>query len=224
MDTLNHFLYYQLEDLPYVLLALIVAFTIHEFSHAYAAYKFGDPTAKNQGRVTLNPRAHLDVVGTIFIFIAGFGWAKPVPVMRNRFKHPRLMGVITSAVGPLSNLLVAFIGMLIYKLLLTAGWNPMASVVTAGIELFLSILIHLNIVLFIFNLIPLPPLDGYRIIEDLVPNRIRAKLTQYEQWGLFIFLLLIFIPPLNRMTLGPLFLLEDDVLALMRAVIYSLFG
>lgn len=107
------FLYYDLEVIPFVIIALIVGFTIHEFSHAFVAYKFGDPTAKNQGRLTLNPISHLDPIGTLLIFLAGFGWAKPVPVNRFYFKNPRLSGVLVSVAGPLSNLFIAFLAFLL---------------------------------------------------------------------------------------------------------------
>ncbi|TNJ64108.1 site-2 protease family protein [Paenibacillus hemerocallicola] len=214
MDGLNSFLRYPLEELPFIFIVLVLAFTVHEFAHAYAAYKFGDPTAKQLGRVTLNPRVHLDVLGTILIFIAGFGWAKPVPVNRGRFKYPRLMGIIVSAVGPLSNLLLAFIGVLIVHIIMAAGLLDGASKgVADAIALFLTRLVELNLVLFIFNLIPLPPLDGYRIIEDLAPTHIRLKMAKNEQWGIFIFLMLIFIPPLSRVTIQPLFAIGNDILS-----------
>ncbi len=224
MDSFQ-FLRYPLEELPFVFLALLVAFTIHEFAHAYFAYQFGDPTAKEQGRVSLNPMVHLDIVGTLLIFIAGFGWAKPVPVNRNRFKYPRLMGVIVSAVGPLSNLVIAFIGMIAAFLLGRAGLLDTASAgVYEAVKLFFHYLIGLNVLLFIFNLIPLPPLDGYRIVEDVAPHRVRLQLQQYEQWGMYIFLLLVFIPPLFRVTLAPIFALSDNVLAAMHGLLQFLFG
>lgn len=212
MDGINSFLRYPLEELPFIFIVLVLAFTVHEFAHAYAAYKFGDPTAKQLGRVTLNPRAHLDVLGTILIFIAGFGWAKPVPVNRGRFKHPRLMGIVVSAVGPLSNLLLAFIGVLIIQIIVTNGLlNGASKGVADAVAVFLTRLVELNLVLFIFNLIPLPPLDGYRIIEDLAPINVRLKMAQYEQYGIFVFLLLVFIPPLSRVTIQPLFSIGNDI-------------
>ncbi|RKO62747.1 Zn-dependent protease [Caldibacillus debilis GB1] len=110
IQFLNSILYYDLQSLPFIVISLLIAFTVHEFSHAYFAYKFGDPTAKNQGRLTLNPISHLDPIGTVVLLIAGFGWARPVPVNRFYFKNPRLAGVVVSAAGPLSNLLLAFIG------------------------------------------------------------------------------------------------------------------
>lgn len=201
MDQLGQFLAYSLDRLPYVIVVLLIAFTVHEFSHAYVAYKFGDPTAKNQGRVTLNPLVHLDPIGTLLILIVGFGWARPVPVNRFHFKNPRLAGILVSLAGPLSNLLVAIIGYAIWYGLLASGLGP--NDMPFFVEPFFTMLVHLNIVLFVFNLIPLPPLDGYRIVEDLVSVDIRAKMTQYEQYGSLIFLVLV-ITPLSEYTISPI--------------------
>ena len=200
MDFLNGFLAFELEILPYVIVVMVIAFTIHEFSHAYIAYKFGDPTAKNQGRLTLNPMVHLDPVGTILLILFGFGWARPVPVNRYHFKNPRLAGVLVSFAGPFSNFIIASIGYIIFFALVSNGIN-----IPDFVLQFLNMLIYINVLLFVFNLLPLPPLDGYRIVEDLVPVNIRAKMTQYEQYGILIFLILVLIPPLNNVTISPIF-------------------
>lgn len=201
MDFLDHVLAFKLADLPYVIVVLLIAFTVHEFAHAYVAYKFGDSTAKNQGRLTLNPKEHLDPVGTILLLIFGFGWARPVPVNRYNFNNPRLAGVLVSVAGPLSNLLIAIIGYISFFLLLSSGitgdW-------TQYVFTFIDVLININILLFVFNLLPIPPLDGYRIIEDLVPLGVRAKMTQYEQYGMLIFLILV-LTPLGDFTIDPIF-------------------
>jgi Zn-dependent protease len=210
---LQSFLRYPLEDLPFLVLALILAFTVHEFAHAYSAYKFGDDTAYNAGRVTLNPRVHLDVLGTILILIAGFGWAKPVPVNPSKFSNPRLMSIVVTAVGPLSNLLIGMIAVFMFVAISASGMLNESSVgVSMAVERFFSYVISLNFLLFVFNLIPLPPLDGYRIISDLMPLKIRYKMDQNVQWGMFIFLLIVFIPPLRRVTLDPILNLSDALI------------
>lgn len=205
------FLAFDLELIPYVVIVLAIAFTVHEFAHAYVAYKFGDPTAKKQGRLTLSPLAHLDPIGTLLIFIAGFGWAKPVPVNRFYFKNPRLAGVLVSVAGPLSNLVIAFIGLAVWYILLSTGaLSSLSSGMAEGVHQFFNILIFLNITLFIFNLFPFPPLDGYRIIEDLAPSRIRAKMTQFESYGMVVFLILV-LTPLDKYTIQPAFSYGTDI-------------
>lgn len=192
---------YSLEQIPYVAVALMIAFTVHEFAHAWVAYKFGDPTAQRQGRLTLNPIKHLDPLGTILIFIAGFGWARPVPVNRFMFKNPRLAGVLVSVAGPISNLLLVLLAFAIWYIFIALG---LAAGVPEFFLDFLNVFIGLNAMLFVFNLLPFPPLDGYRIIEDLAPAKIRAKLTQYEAYGSIIFLILV-ITPLDQYTIQPIF-------------------
>ncbi|MFS0593677.1 site-2 protease family protein [Cytobacillus horneckiae] len=198
---MEQFLAYPIRDIPYVAITLMIAFTVHELAHAFVAYKFGDPTAKNQGRLTLNPLKHLDPIGTILIFIAGFGWARPVPVNRFYFKKPRLSGVCVSIAGPLSNLVLAIIALIFGYAMISLG---LAGQLPSAIPQFLSIFFWINLMLFVFNLLPLPPLDGYRIIADLVPVNLRAKMTQYEVYGSLIFIILV-ITPLSQYTISPVF-------------------
>ncbi|MBM7662414.1 Zn-dependent protease [Bacillus mesophilus] len=194
-----------LQTIIFFIITLLIAFTLHEFAHAYVAFKFGDPTAQKQGRLTLSPLKHLDPIGTIALFILGFGWAKPVPVNRFFFKNPRLAGVLVSIAGPLSNLILAFLALLIWFGLIKLGIYGTFSADTEQLVYeFFNVFISINIALFIFNLLPFPPLDGYRILEDLAPNNIRARLTQYEQYGIIIFLILV-ITPLDQYTISPIF-------------------
>ncbi|WP_374723535.1 site-2 protease family protein [Calidifontibacillus erzurumensis] len=202
---MERFLAFPLQDIPLLVIVLAIAFSVHEFAHAYVASRFGDPTAKNQGRLTLSPLAHLDIFGTLLIFIAGFGWAKPVPVNRFYFKRPRLAGFLVSLAGPLSNLLLVFIGFLLwYALDISGVLNLLNESIGHTLYRFFNLFILLNIVLFIFNLLPFPPLDGYRILEDLASPNLRAKLVQYENYGILIFLILV-ITPLDQYTITPLF-------------------
>ncbi|RDI41979.1 Zn-dependent protease [Falsibacillus pallidus] len=217
---LNNFLAFPLKEIPIIAAVLIIAFSVHEFAHAYTAYKFGDSTAKDQGRLTLNPAQHLDPLGTIFMFVAGFGWARPVPVNRFHFKNPRLAGVIVSLMGPVSNFLLALIGYAILYFYVVTG----TSADFPGFILqFLNYFVWINLVLFVFNLLPFPPLDGYRIIEDLVPPRTRAKLSHYEQYGALIFLVLVIIPPLNSVTISPIIGYVPELFLRSFQTLFSLF-
>ncbi|MFC6332465.1 site-2 protease family protein [Paenibacillus septentrionalis] len=204
---MGNFLAFPIDVLPFIVLVLLIQFTVHEFAHAYAAYKFGDDTAYREGRVTLNPFVHLDILGFILILVAGFGWAKPVPVRSSRFKNPRAMSIIVSLVGPLSNLLLGILSIIIFVILIKTGWIFAGSEgVASAIEVFFTYMIHFSFLLFVFNLIPLPPLDGYRIVSELLPFHTRYKLDQNAHWGTIIFLLLVFIEPLRRYTLTPILL------------------
>lgn len=160
--------------------------------HAWMASVFGDDTAKNAGRVTLNPLKHLDVFGTLLIFIAGIGWAKPVPVNSTYFATRRVQSIIVSLVGPLSNFVLAFIGFSIFYFI------P----VNQSFEAFLNIFVSLNVVLGVFNLLPLPPLDGYRIVSSLFPTKIQMKLVPLEMYGSIVFLV-VMLTPIGDFTILP---------------------
>lgn len=204
---------FPVDHLPFVFLAIVFAFTVHEFAHAYAADKFGDPTPRSMGRVTLNPRSHIDIFGTILILIAGFGWAKPVLIRAGNFKKPRIMNIIVSLVGPLANLVLTGVGLLLaYAVGEMQLYNSISPGAYTAIGYFLLYLVYVNFMLFLFNLIPLPPLDGYRIVFEFLPLRLQLKAQSYEQWGMFIFLILIFVPPLRELTIGQLFDAMDPVL------------
>lgn len=178
------------------LFCVILALSMHEFAHGYAAYKMGDPTAKNEGRLSLNPLAHLDPVGFLMMLLLGFGWAKPVPVNPRNFSDPKKGMAVTSAAGPGMNLVLAFGSGLICSLLmqfdfyptLTYGVNPL-SVLSYTLYLFAL----LNVGLALFNLIPLPPLDGSNILLALLKPNAAAKYLQIRHYTRYIFLGLVVI-------------------------------
>lgn len=167
------------------ILAIIIAITVHESAHAWTAYKLGDSTAKLAGRISLNPLAHLDLVGTIFIFLAGFGWGKPVPVNQSNFKNPKLDELKVALAGPLSNLLAAILFSLILRFL------PIPVVV--GQIIF--IIIQINITLMIFNLLPIPPLDGSSILQILLPEEVYRTIYQFGVPLLFAFIIFAYATP-----------------------------
>lgn len=159
------------------LIVILLINPIHEFAHAWSADKLGDPTARYKGRLTLNPLAHIDPIGSILMFIGGFGWAKPVPVNPNNFEKPRKGMAMTAAAGPLSNLIVAFLAMIIFQFVNAYGMNHgMAYYADGAIRYsqqngvfyliyILFFFVQINIGLALFNLIPVPPLDGSRIVS-----------------------------------------------------------
>ncbi len=169
------------------LIALVIALTVHEFMHAYAAYQLGDSTAKHQGRLTLDPRHHLDVLGSIMVIMAGFGWARPVPVNPYNLRgDPKTGLMIVAAAGPLSNLALAFVAAMPFRLGIFNLYSQ--SFVTT---LFL-VFINLNVALFFFNLLPIAPLDGSKIVAGFLPYHLAQKFNRLEPFGPFILLLLVF--------------------------------
>jgi len=221
----SSFLPYPVSHLPFVFVVLLIGFAVHEFAHAYLADRFGDPTPRSMGRLTLNPRAHVDWLGMIFFLIIGIGWARPVLVNRSRFKKPRIMGILVSLAGPVSNLILGFISIIIlYLLQKNHVLGSMSTGVQMAIQLFLTYMVMQNIFLFILNLIPLPPLDGYRIVEDLLPRPWLAKVKEHEQWLFYVILLMFFIQPIRNVTLGPIFAWQWDILNAFNYIVSAVFG
>ena len=173
---------------------VLIAITFHEFAHGYAAYKLGDNTAKNQGRLSLNPFAHLDPIGTLMLLVAGFGWGKPVEVNPRNYTRKMSMEkgeAIVSLAGPLMNFILAIIFTLIYCAIYKfASASFMLSTVGGIIMLLISYTISINIGLGVFNLIPLPPLDGSKIIMPFLPYKAKEFFVNNEQIFYIIFILL----------------------------------
>jgi len=174
--------------------ALVVGLTVHEFAHAWSAYQLGDDTAYLQGRLTLDPRSHIDPIGALMMFVAGFGWARPVPI--NPYTLGRRGVLLVSLAGPVSNLLLALVGALIYR----------STAVAAGggniISAFSLMFTYLNLLLAVFNMMPIAPLDGWKVLLGLVPPSTAFRLQAFERYGMLVLLLLIFgdrlIPGVNQ--------------------------
>ena len=162
---------------------ILLALTFHEFAHAYVANRFGDDTAKLSGRLTMNPLAHLDPLGTIMIFLVHFGWAKPVPVNLNNLRNPKQGMLWISAAGPLSNILLALISGLLLRFFATMDISPQPNSIT---EIFIIMVVwslRINLALAIFNILPIAPLDGSKILYGLLPDRFAKHIHLLERYG-----------------------------------------
>lgn len=168
-------------------LAVIIALTIHEFSHGLLAYYFGDDTAKQSGRLTLNPLSHIDPLGFVLLLVVGFGWAKPVPVNPYNLRRTRLATAIVALAGPLSNLLALVVFGLIFRAL--APILGESNLLTN----FLFMLVLINLVLMLFNLLPIPPLDGSKVLFSLLPDRLDEFKYRFSINGPYILLLILMI-------------------------------
>ncbi len=171
-------------------IVMLVAIPVHEAAHAWASARLGDTTARDYGRMTLNPAAHFDLMGAVCMIVAGVGWAKPVPTDPRRFKNPKKGMALTAAAGPLANTLLAFISIVIYKLIyylapVSTLWNFFL--------LLANYMAAINITLAVFNLLPIPPFDGSRIATLFLPPRLYFKIMRYERYifvGMFLLLIL----------------------------------
>lgn len=203
-----------LSNLIYLIPVLLISFPIHEFSHAMVAYKLGDNTAKLSGRLTLNPLKHLDPFGTILLLVAGFGWAKPVPINPLNFKNRREGMALTAVAGPVSNLFLAIISLILFKYLQSY------SNINVYFLNFLIYMVTINVTLAIFNLIPINPLDGSRILAMFLPQRLEFLLYKYEQ----IITIVLFLFLFTGLISGPLSFLIDNVIRNLVAFINLLPG
>jgi Zn-dependent protease len=194
---------------------LLVAVTIHEVAHGWVAERLGDPTARLAGRLTLNPLPHIDPFGALAFIVAGFGWARPVPVNARNLRRPVRDMACVAAAGPLSNFLMAFVGLVLAALVTQLVSNPFLARPLGG--MFYTVYTF-NLGLAIFNLIPLPPLDGGHFLPYFFPRRSWPLLARVEQYGPLILLLLVFSGA-TRYILGPLFALVNALyLGVLRAI------
>ncbi len=173
-------------ELLYRIPGILVAISFHECAHAYAAYKCGDPTARNLGRMTLNPMAHFDPIGLIMMLLVRFGWARPVPINTRNFKNPRKDEVIVSLAGVATNLLIAFV-----TLGVILSLQLFSAVESAVLNNILSSMLFLNLGFFVFNLLPIPPLDGYHVLQCILGRFTRTAggmrfFYNFERYGSFI--------------------------------------
>ncbi len=176
------------------IIVFICALTFHEFCHALTAYLLGDDTAQRMGRLTLNPLAHIDPLGLLFLILVRFGWAKPVPFNPNNFTHPRLYSVMVGLAGPFSNILLATVSLLalhhvpsFLSLQWTLVWNE-----------FFQLSVWINVMLGVFNLLPIPPLDGSHLLKALMPQKFLPYYYQFERISFIVLIVLIMLPPFRN--------------------------
>jgi Zn-dependent protease len=175
------------DPLGFIIIAipLLYAVIFHELAHGWVAYRMGDPTAKAMGRLSINPLMHLDPMGTLMLFLFGFGWAKPVPVNFSQLRDRRMGMILVSSAGIITNMLLAFCALFLYQLL-----SPSPSGLTAQLLYYFA---RINIILAAFNLIPLPPLDGSKILMGFAPPSVQKSLFRLERYGLLIIIALLYL-------------------------------
>ncbi len=187
-------------------LPALICITLHECAHGMTAYMLGDDTAKRAGRLSLNPIKHIDVLGLVMLVVFRFGWAKPVPVNMNNFRNPKQGMALTAAAGPLANLVISIIVLFIYGLLFIPlgryewGWYLLETVYVTA---------YLSLTLALFNIIPIPPLDGSKVLYSAVSERSYRRLMYYERYGMIALLILVVV--MNRLPFDPLSAAADWV-------------
>lgn len=191
-----------------MLVPALFAITLHEVAHGYVAEKLGDPTARLLGRLTLNPFRHLDPIGTLALVLFGFGWARPVPVNFGNLRNPRQGMVLVALAGPAANLLIAVLSALLLRVVFLYGGRFAGDMafdhILQPVALMIASSLFINVLLGIFNLFPLPPLDGGRVMVGLLPERYGMQLARLEPFGFVLVLVLIFYTPIWSGFLGPL--------------------
>jgi Zn-dependent protease len=212
-----------------MLVPALLAIILHEVAHGYIAEQFGDPTARLLGRLTLNPLKHLDPIGTIAIFVFGFGWARPVPVNPGNFRRPRRDMIWVALAGPTTNFILAVLSAVLLRglgLLDRGSFGDMPAYVSFAtpVEMMAGFSLYINVLLGIFNLIPIPPLDGGRILTGILPERQAALIGRLEPFGFVLILFLVFFTDIWSFLLGPIinfvvvFMAGDEVRLVEKAI------
>ncbi len=217
-----------------MLVPALLAITMHEVAHGYVAERFGDPTARLLGRLNLNPLRHLDPIGTAAIFIFGFGWARPVPVNTANLRRPRRDMIWVALAGPLTNLLLAVLSALLLRGLgllesTAVGDLPLFGQIVKPLQMMAGFSLYINVLLGIFNLVPLPPLDGGRILTGILSEKQAMIVSRLEPFGFMLILFLVFFTDLWSLVLAPVInslvvLLAGDEFGLVEQAMSFLFG
>lgn len=205
-DDFGGFIMNMITGLP----GIIIAMVVHEFAHARVAYALGDFTPKLAGRLTLNPAAHIDPIGLLMLLIAHFGWAKPVQINPYNFRNPRRDDLLVSLAGPAANLITAFLTVIFMVLLVKMDFE-----MSRGMHLVLSLIMVININFAIFNMIPFPPLDGFHILQNILPYEMARQLEGLERYSM-IFLIIILMTPILSYVFVPM---QRFILGIFQAIV-----
>ena len=205
-DDFGGFIMNMITGLP----GIIIAMVVHEFAHARVAYALGDFTPKLAGRLTLNPAAHVDPIGLLMLLVAHFGWAKPVQINPYNFRNPRRDDLLVSLAGPMANLITAFFTMIFMVLLLKMDFE-----MSRGMQLVFTLIMVININFAIFNMLPIPPLDGFHVLQNILPYEMARQLEGLERYSM-IFLIIILMTPILSYIFVPL---QRFILGIFQAIV-----
>lgn len=194
---------------------LLIAMVVHEYAHAQVAVWLGDFTPRLMGRLTLNPKAHIDPIGMLMLFLVHFGWAKPVQINPRNFKSPQRDDILVSLAGPFANFLTAFLAMAVYMLLIRVG-----APVTEGVKVVFRMIVLYNLGFGVFNLIPLPPLDGSHVLMQILPRDMAYKLAGLERYSFLILIVLLMTPVLSMILVPCVSILSMTFHTILTAIIF----
>ena len=191
------------KDVVFLIPCVAAGFTVHEASHAFLAFRLGDRTPCEQGRCTWNPLAHIDLIGMLLIIFAGFGWARPVPIDPNNFKRPKLDGIAVALAGPAANFALAIFFVALAKIVSVVGGFDLRPV-GPNLYQFFADMVWVNLLLGIFNLLPIPPLDGSTLLLAAIPDRYAVQKAAFVRYGAILLLIVILASSFTRVNLLPI--------------------